>query len=130
VRRAAGNLTLRWGGLSYALATAADRARNVVRRVRGLAPPVEPIGGVEFRRPAMRLTELSSYYRARVLRKRYRDGAVAWPFPRVVSGPDPRALSTPLILATFHLGPLPALGAFVHRLPTQTGILMNARGVP
>jgi hypothetical protein len=121
---------LRWGRLGFALAALADGARNCARRLRGPAAAVELIGGVEFRSPALRLAETSSYYRARVLRKRYRSPEVAWPFPRVAGGPEPLTLRAPLILATFHLGPLPALGALVQRLPAPTAILMNATGVP
>ncbi len=121
---------LRCGRLGFALAALADGARNCARRLRGAAAAVEPIGGVEFHSPALRLAETSSYYRARVLRKRYRSPEVAWPFPRAVGGPDPLTLRAPLILATFHLGPLPALGALVQRLPGPAGILMNASGVP
>ncbi len=88
------------------------------------------IGGVEFPRPARRAADTASYYRARVLSKRYLSAGVAWPFPRVVAGPDPSRLSPPLVLATFHIGPLPALGALVQRLPGPAAIVTNVSGVP
>ena len=105
VRRTA---VLRSGRLAFVTRQLlADGVRNGIRRVRGPGAPVESIGGIAFRRPALRPIEMGSYYRARVLRLRYRSPDVAWPFPRVVGGPDPLTLRAPLVLATFHLGPLP-----------------------
>lgn len=52
-----------------------------------------------------------------------------WPYPRVISGPDPGDLPAPLVLATFHMGPLAALGGLVERLPGPVCIPVGAGGV-
>ncbi len=120
----------RWGSLSFALAAAADGARNCWRRARRRPASRMLIDGVEFPEPARRDADTASYYRARVLSRRYLSAEVAWPFPRIVAGPDPGKLRPPLVLATFHMGPLPALGALVQRLPGPAAIVTNRPGVP
>lgn len=130
MRSALEHAVRRWGRLSFALAAAADGALNPWRRARRRRAPPLLIRGVEFPRPPRRAFDTPGYYRGRVLSKRYLSPGVAWPFPAVVAGPDPCTLRPPLVLATFHIGPLPALGALVQRLPGPAAIVTNRPGVP
>jgi lauroyl/myristoyl acyltransferase len=45
------------------------------------------------------------------------------PYPRLVAGPDPSTMPAPAVLATFHVGPLQALGLLFERLPADVLVL-------
>lgn len=98
----------------------------VGRRLRGQAPATAVIGGVSFNLPARRYRNHPAFYRERILRLRDRDSSVRWPYPRLAACPDPAALRPPMVLVTFHMGPLAALGGLVERLPGPVCVLLGA----
>jgi hypothetical protein len=67
-----------------------------------------------------------SFYRDRLLRFRDRSSVVRRPYPRVVASPDAAGLKAPMVLATFHMGPLAALGGLTSRLPGPVCVLLGA----
>lgn len=73
-----------------------------------------------------RTRQLPSFYRDWLLRLRARSPALRWPYPRVLASPDVAALSAPMVLVTFHMGPLTALGTLTARLPGPTDVLLGA----
>jgi lauroyl/myristoyl acyltransferase len=48
------------------------------------------------------------------------------PYPRLVGGPDPAAIQAPAVLATFHVGPLQAMGLLFERLAADVLVLQAA----
>ncbi len=97
----------------------------VARRLAGRTPPPLLVSGVAFATPTTRRRDTGTYYRERVLRLRYLNPSVAWPYPRLISGPDPGTMPSPAVLATFHMGTLSALGALLERLPAPVSILLG-----
>ena len=107
----------RWPRPSYAVASVADRIRTATRRRRGIPLRIGP------------LQDSPEYYRLRVLRHGFRDPRSRWPYPRLLSEPDPRLLEGPLLLATFHLGTPVTLGAVIERLPGHKLAMFNSHGL-
>lgn len=98
----------------------------VARRLAGRTPPPLLVSGVAFAMPAARRRDTGTYYRERVLRLRCLSPTVAWPYPRLVWGPDPMAMPSPAVLATFHVGTPSAFGVLLERLPAPVSILLGA----
>ena len=84
------------------------------------------LGRAELRRA--RRAAWSSALKRRVLEAARGTPGAPWPYPRIVSGPDPAALSPPMVLTTFHIGPMPALSALLERLPAPTLALQGGEG--
>jgi hypothetical protein len=105
LRRRLITVAIRKPEVSYAVASLIDRARGRVWQLRGREPAVTPFWS---RRTA---------FRERVFLEAFADPTCLWPFPRVVGGPDPRRLTGPMVLVSFHLGTVEALGAIFERLP-------------
>lgn len=96
----------RWRpGPSYVVASFADRSRKAFWRLRGVAPASDPF----WRRPTA--------FREWILNEAYMNPTRRWSYPRVISGPDPRALKGPMVLVSFHIGTPQVLGALFERLP-------------
>lgn len=119
-------VALRYGRPSFVAACWLDRVRAVARRLAGRTPPTLLVSGVAFAMPGTRRRDTGAFYRDRVLRLRYLNPSVAWPYPRLICGPDPMAIPSPAVLATFHMGSLAALGALLERLPAPVSIIRGA----
>ncbi|MFA4929031.1 MAG: hypothetical protein WC558_10980, partial [Patulibacter sp.] len=86
--------------------------------IRRFFPELSP---AEVRR--LRGATWSSWVRLRALEAGVASPRARWPYPPVVAGPDPATLAGPLVLAGFHLGPIPAVGALLERLPDRVLVL-------
>lgn len=104
-------------GLSYVLASLADQANEGVRRVRRLEPAVDPF----WRR--------RTAFRERVFLEGFWNPTCAWPFPRVIAGPDARHLEGPMVIVSFHLGTVLALGALFEQVPGPRLALFHGSAV-
>lgn len=65
----------------------------------------------------------SSWLRLRVLEAAVASPRARWPYPPIVAGPDPAAFASPHVLASFHLGAIPAVGALLEQLPGSVRVL-------
>lgn len=59
----------------------------------------------------------ASWLRLRVLEAAIASPRARWPYPPIVAGPDPATFDSPHVLAGFHLGAIPAVGALLEQLP-------------
>jgi hypothetical protein len=122
VLKALATVPLRLAPESLAVAALLDSARAAAgaarrRRSRG-ADVVIPAAGASLRarRPA---------YRDRALLRRIRNPARRWPYPKLVAGPDPSLLRPPMVLVSFQVGSIGALGGFLERLPSDVLALVG-----
>lgn len=65
----------------------------------------------------------ASWLRLRVLEAAVASPRARWPYPPIVAGPDPAGFDSPHILASFHLGAIPAVGALLEQLPGNVLVL-------
>jgi len=93
----------------------ARRCQRIVARLKraNTAPPVVP-----------RVVACRHW----VLNQRFWSPAVEWPYPAIASGPDPRRLQPPMVLATCHIGEPWAVGALLENLPGEVLALRNDKG--
>ena len=112
--------------MAFVAAWAADLAVARARRRRAQDLPTLVSAGVRFPVPPRRHRDQGAYYRDRLLRLRDRSPLVHWPYPRALASPDPADLHAPMVLATFHMGPLAALGGLIERLPGPVCVLLGA----
>jgi hypothetical protein len=111
------------GRLSFLVAWGVDRFRARARHVAGRSRPTQLVGGVTLPVPPTNYRRARAFYRNRVLLMRHQSASVHWPYPRIISGPDPVGLQGAMILATFHMGPVWALGGLLARLPGPVCVL-------
>ena len=113
-------------------AAGADWARQRIRARLGRSSPTVTVGGVAFPQPSARNRHAPALYRERVLAgiwARLPDDLARAPgageplrrfAPKLISSVDPSSLTPPLVLTTFHLGPMTAFIPFLVRLPGPT----------
>jgi hypothetical protein len=87
-----------------------------IRRALPFLPPAEL---ARTRRAAW-----SSWLRLRVVEAAVGSAGASWPYPPLHV--DVSALRPPMILATFHLGPVPALGGLLEQLPGEVLVLQRS----
>jgi lauroyl/myristoyl acyltransferase len=75
---------------------------------------------------AARRATWSSSLRRAVLAAALSVPGASRPYPRLVRGPDPSAIPAPAVLATFHVGPLQAMGLLFERLAADVLVLQAA----
>jgi lauroyl/myristoyl acyltransferase len=110
----------RWPAASLAAASAVGWATQAFGRgvdadsIRYVLPELEP-AEVE----AARRATWSASLQSNVLDAALAVPGAPRPYPRLRSGPDPRAIRPPAVLATFHVGPVHALGLLFEQLPAE-----------
>jgi hypothetical protein len=71
----------------------------------------------------------SSWLRLRVVEAAVGSAGARWPYPPLLAGIEVETLQPPMILATFHLGPIPALGSLLEQLPGDV-LVLHRSGQP
>jgi len=130
IRRALQRLA---GRHPHAAVTAATAIGAVTRR---WAPDVEP-AAIRRMLPDLSDAEMRSlqaalwtgWLRLRVLEAAMSSPTADWPYPRLAEGVAVPSLEPPVIVAGFHLGPIPALGILLERLPGET-LVVHLSGPP
>lgn len=114
----------RWPNAGVAAASALGWATQGLGRgtdVDSIRYVLPDLGPAELERA--RRASWSSSLRCSVLHAGLSVPGTRWPFPRLVSGPDPAEIPPPAVLATFHVGPMHAVGAWLERLPAEVLVL-------
>jgi hypothetical protein len=115
--------------VSFAAASAIDWSAARFRGAPAPASRPEGVGNLPFADLELaRRASWSSSARYRVLSSAFGTAGTSWPDLRSVSVPDVSRLSPPMVIATFHIGPMLALGALLQRLPAPT--LAVTAGLP
>lgn len=108
---------------SYRTAAALDGARDVLSRPFTGRAHRSPINGVEQHDPKLSFRPRVTNLRDWVLHTRIGDPGTDTPHPPIVAGPDASELRGPMVLVTFHMGALGALGAFLEQLAGEVLVL-------
>jgi len=93
--------------------------------IRRFLPALSPAQVTRLRRETW-----TGWLRLRVLEAGLASPTARWPYPPLAGDADPTALQPPMVLAAFHVGPLPALGILLEQLPGEVLVLQlsgNAR---
>ncbi len=77
----------------------------------------------------IRKASWTAWLRLRVLEAAVASPTARWPYPPLASGFDPAALPPPMILTSFHVGPISALGSVLEQLPGEV-LVLHVSGAP
>jgi hypothetical protein len=71
----------------------------------------------------------TSWLRLRVLEAAVASSTARWPYPPLTSDFDPSGFRPPMILTSFHVGPISALGGALEQLPGEV-LVLHVSGAP
>lgn len=114
---------------AVAAATALGWASRPLRRgidTDALRRFLPELPAAELRR--LRGATWSSWLRMRALEAALASPTASWPYPPLVL-PDLAGLQPPLVLASFHLGPMPAVAGLLEQLPGEV-LVLQFSGAP